>query len=296
MPNTGVGNAKVRSIQEKITNVLLEFRCAGIVVIPKDRLCGLTGYTSTSTKTWASAFKNTKREGSIEVSNRNGELMVELGMGHLTYPMRNPDRVEALLRKYSKELKIQQTTYDVFDALLGLGRGPYIKKLDLANAVNKNIATKSFINSCKILKSFGILEIRQGIGRGINTSYRLVQSLIRNSDETTSTDAKITIETKTQEYNPTDYTSREIDASTAFQSEEVHVPYAVGNGINPQQSGENLIYHQQQQSEIDAAVAGADNDDDDDCLEPNALSLSQMAGEVVTDEAETRTYEHIFTI
>eukprot|EP00536_Pseudo-nitzschia_multiseries_P002957 jgi/Psemu1/184775/e_gw1.42.57.1 len=222
-------DCKARSIQEKIVDVLLEFRAVGIPQIPKERLCELTGYKSTATKTWATAFKVVRDEGSIEIRKGKGGMLVEL-KGHPRHPLREPGRVEALLRKYSKELKVQQTTHDVFDVLLGLGRDRYLEKGNLANAVNKNVATKSFTTACKLLISFGVAEARKG-SRGANTSYRLVQSLHNDS-----------FEAKAVESSPMGCTHREADALLYSQETPIAFEYGV-----TAQDGENTLPSQQHQ-------------------------------------------------
>ena len=274
----------VAIVQEKILQILAEFRNAGIPKIPKDRLCELTGYKSTATKTWATAFKNIKNAESIRIGSSNSEMMVELN--HLpnrmttegTPPiMRDPNKIKVLFNKYSKALKIRQTTNDVFDVLLLLGCGRSINKADLAIAVNKNIATKSFTDALKLFKSFGLFD-NCGNGRG-NSSYRFLQSLFVRNDDTADTGAEI--ETKTgavpvaeeeEEIPEEGFTCQETDAPDFFLPEEA--PYAAENIVVPL-GGQNLIYHQDQQHQIAETL-----------VEPGAPLALQMAGEDAGNEVQ----------
>jgi len=174
-------NARVAIIEEKLLRILAEFGAKGIMKIPKETLCRLTGYTSTSTKTWSTAFKNSRKN--LRVETRNGETTVEIKkVSQKKNPKMRPKKIEMLLKKYSKELQIQKTTFDVFEVLLHLGPRDFIAHEDLAKVVNKNIATKSFISAPKLMDSFGIIEKR---GRGKNSSYRLTQSMFDQDEKKT---------------------------------------------------------------------------------------------------------------
>ena len=155
----------------------------GINKIPKEFLCRLTGYTSTSSKTWSTAFKNSKNLDIIKIETRNGETSVEMKQVQRMNPKTlRPKEIEALLRKYSKQLQIQQTTFDVFEVLLRLGPRHFITYEDLAKGVNKNIATKSLMDAPKLLNSFALIDKR---GRGKTASYRLTQSMFDNDENET---------------------------------------------------------------------------------------------------------------
>lgn len=174
-------NYIVAIIEEKLLRILAEFGAKGIMKIPKETLCRLTGYTSTSTKTWSTAFKNSRKN--LRVETRNGETTVEIKkVSQKKNPKMRPKKIEMLLKKYSKELQIQKTTFDVFEVLLHLGPRDFIAHEDLAKVVNKNIATKSFISAPKLMDSFGIIEKR---GRGKNSSYRLTQSMFDQDEKKT---------------------------------------------------------------------------------------------------------------
>ena len=58
----------------------------------------MTGYTSTSSKTWSTAFKNSKNLDRIKIETRNGETSVEIK--HLAQGMNpktlRPKEIEAL--------------------------------------------------------------------------------------------------------------------------------------------------------------------------------------------------------
>jgi len=181
-------NARVAIVEEKLLRILVEFRAKGIMKIPKDTLCKLTGYTSTSTKTWSTAFKNSsKNKDIIMVETRNGETTVKIKkVSQKKDPQMRPQEIEKLLRKYSKDLQIQQTTFDVFEVLVRLGPRDFISHQDLAKVVNKNIATKSFTNAPKLMDSFGIIEKR---GRGKKSSYRLAQSMFDQNEKKTDPQA-----------------------------------------------------------------------------------------------------------
>mmetsp|Transcript_39023 Transcript_39023/g.39440 ORF Transcript_39023/g.39440 Transcript_39023/m.39440 type:complete len:243 (-) Transcript_39023:473-1201(-) len=181
-------NARVAIVEEKLLRILVEFRAKGIMKIPKDTLCKLTGYTSTSTKTWSTAFKNSsKNKDIIMVETRNGETTVKIKkVSQKKDPQMRPQEIEKLLRKYSKDLQIQQTTFDVFEVLVRLGPRDFISHEDLAKVVNKNIATKSFTNAPKLMDSFGIIEKR---GRGKKSSYRLAQSMFDQNEKKTDPQA-----------------------------------------------------------------------------------------------------------
>jgi hypothetical protein len=156
----------------------------GINKIPKEFLCRLTGYTSTGTKTWSTAFKNSKNLDRVRIETRNGETSVEIKqlVQRMNPKQLCPKKIEALLRKYSKQLQIQQTTFDVFEVLLRLGPRHFITHEDLAKGVNKNIATKSLTDAPKLLDSFALIDKR---GRGKTASYRLTQSMFDNDENET---------------------------------------------------------------------------------------------------------------
>jgi hypothetical protein len=144
----------------------------------------LTGYTSTSTKTWSTAFKNSMNLGRIITETRKGETSVEIKqvVQRMNPKKMRPKDIKALLRKYSKQLQIQQTTFEVFEVLFRLGPRYFITHEDLAKGVNKNVATKSLTDAPKLLDSFALIE---KCGRGKNASYRLTQSMFDNDENET---------------------------------------------------------------------------------------------------------------
>ena len=152
-------------LEHKICSKLAEFKVLRITSISRDLLAICVGYTCTSSKAFANAFRKLKDNGYIGVHQQSSHVKFldrgwnEMEHCNLNVPRSNEEvhsTIRILLCKIASEKKSMPKMGEIFDILCD---GQLHDRQDVAEAVGyKCLASKGFTGPIATMKELGLIE------------------------------------------------------------------------------------------------------------------------------------------